>query len=224
VREAVRGRLLLRYPSDRAAALYGYWQLMATPGGPTRLRATLGPDAYRAALAALAVAGVELPRLTEPGPAAGTEAAPGPGAPAALTTDRQLLRQALVQGVFAWGQCAGQIDLSFVRAGAAGYSRDSIVAGIIIERLLPGTYHRVEVRATPTLLDASPPVLLRFGAFTDGAGLLRVFASLPAASTSAEVSGIFGPIAGPVEAIVYRCYDGPAADDTSFVVARGTLT
>jgi hypothetical protein len=65
---------------------------------------------------------------------------------------------------------------------------------------------------------------LRFGAFSDGTGNLRLFAGQPASHAGAEVTTIFGASGGTVEAVVYRCYDGPAAEDTSFVVARGLLS
>lgn len=223
LRESVRSRLQVRYGGDRAAALFGYWQLLGSPGGTSRLRATLGPEGFRTALAALAAAGVDLPRQSGPGPAAGTEAQPGAGAPASQTADRQLVRQAQVQGLFAWGDCSGHVDLSFVRAGAPGYSQDTLVVGLLMSRLMPSTFHRLEIRASPSLLDANPPVLLRVGAHTDGVGLLRLFASQPAAADSAEVTSIFGSQGGEIEAVLYRCYDGPAAEDTSFLVARGTF-
>jgi hypothetical protein len=223
LRDSVRTRLQLRYGADRAAALFGYWQLLAAAGGPTRLRGALGADGYRSALAALAAAGVDVPRQTGPGPAAGTEAQPGAGASANLTVERQLLRQALLRGLFAWGDCSGQLDLSFVRGGAPGYTQDTIVVGLVATRLLPATYHRVEVRAAPSLLEASPPVLLRLGGHADATGKLWVFAGQPAASDSAETVAIFAGPAGQIEAVLYRCYDGPAGEDASFAIARGVF-
>jgi hypothetical protein len=221
-REAIRARLIWHYPTDRAAALYGYWQLMSVPGGSTRLRTSLGPAGYRETLAALAAVGIDVPRLAAPGPAAGIETQTGPAAPAELTVARQLVRQARLDGLFGWGGGSGTIDLTFVRAGAAGYSRDVIVAGARIDHLLPTTYHRLEVRTPPALLDSSPPVLLRFGTYSSETGGLRFFASLSTSCDSPEVAAIFGG-GGPTEAILYRCYDGPLADNTTFMVSRGLL-
>lgn len=220
----VRDRLTRRYGRDRAAALYGYWQLLASPAGPTRLRATLGAAGYRAALAALAHAGVDVPRQTDPGPATGTRTHPGVGTPSSHTVERQLLRQARLQGVFGWGETDGRVDLSHVRAGAPGYSHETIVIGVQAIRLLPTTYHSIEVRARPARLDTAPPVLLRLGAYTDGSGELRVFAGVPVSSDGPEATTIFGSQGETIEVVMYRCYDGPTADDTSFVVARGLLT
>lgn len=223
LREAVKARLLVHYPRDRAATLYGYWQLLCSSGGPARLRSTLGPATYRETLAALAAAGIELPRLTAPGPVAGVEANPGSGVPATLTVERELIRQAILAGVFAWGDISGVIDLAYVRAGATGYGRDTIVASARLKGLLPATYHRLEVRSQPALLGAQAPILLRFGAYTSETGQLRFFVGLPAAPESLEVTTIFGTSPSQTEVILYRCYDGPAADDTSFIIARGIL-
>jgi hypothetical protein len=52
---------------------------------------------------------------------------------------------------------------------------------------------------------------------------LRLFVGQATSLSSVEATTIFGPHAGPVEAVIYRCYDGPMAEDTSFVVARGVL-
>ena len=110
VREAVRTRLQTRYGGDRAASLFGYWQLLGAPDGTGRLRSTLGPAGFRSALAALAAAGVDLPRQGGAGPVAGVDAQPGDGADARSTVDRQLVRQARLQGLFGWGDASGRVQ------------------------------------------------------------------------------------------------------------------
>ncbi|MCC6629893.1 MAG: hypothetical protein IT340_21150 [Chloroflexi bacterium] len=220
---SVRERLTQRFGGDRAAALYGYWQLLATTTGTSRLRSTLGAEGYRAALAALAQAGIDLPRQGGAGPAAGLDTQPGPGAPATQTVQRQLLRQAGLTGLFGWGRVAGRLDVSFGRAGAVGYPQDTLVTGLELSHLAPLTYHIGEIRAQPSLTTANPPVLLRVGGYSDAAGRLQVLASAVATADDAVVTGLFGGQPGTLEVIVYRCYDGAGADDTSYAIARGVL-
>jgi hypothetical protein len=220
---AVRERLVQRFGGDRAAVLYGYWQLLATPTGAGRLRGTLGAEGYRSALAALAQAGVDLPRQAGAGPAAGLDTYPGGGVASRLTVDRQLLRQARMDGLFGWGAVSGQCDVSLVRAGAAGYPRDALVVGLTLAPVMPLTYHAAELRARPSLATTSPPVLARLGGFADGGGHLLVSGSLALSLDDTLVAALFGDGATPIEVIVYRCYDGPAAEDTSFAIARGVF-
>jgi hypothetical protein len=219
-RESVRARLLQHYSGDRSALLYGHWQLLGTSDGPARLRQTLGPEGFRGTLAALAAAGIALPRLHDAGPATGAASFAGPGVPARMTVDRQAVRQATLRGVFAWGECVGGVDLSLVRAGAPGYAHDTILLGLHVERLLPVTYHRADVRGLPALVSAPAPVFWRFGGYSDAQGVLHVLSSHEAMLDGPEITAVFGA-GGAVEVVLYRCYDGPVGDDTSFVVARG---
>jgi hypothetical protein len=100
-------------------------------------------------------------------------------------------------------------------------ANDTLVVGVHLTGLLPVTYHVAEVRAQPSLMTASPPVLLRVGGFSDATGCLTISSGWPAAPEATDVVAIFSGQHGPIEAVIYRCYDGPAGDDTSFVVARG---